>query len=91
MRDLDDEAYLIAVGRRIRLLRVAAGLTQGILAERAGVTRNWLSAIERATQRADLARVNRLALAFGITLTELLDDDPGVFQRLIDAQAVVIR
>jgi ribosome-binding protein aMBF1 (putative translation factor) len=38
-------------GRRLRLARVGQGMTQDEVAQGAGVTRNFVSAIERGTQR----------------------------------------
>ena len=74
--DLDDDAYRTIIGRRIRILRVAAGLSQQDLADAAGVTRNFISAIERHTQSLDVIRVRALRRPLGVTLADLLSDLP---------------
>lgn len=48
------------------------GLAQQDIAEKAGVTRNFVSATERAAQRLDAYRLGLLADALGVTLAWLL-------------------
>ena len=67
-----EAAYERVIGRRVRVLRVLAELSQDELAHRAGVTRNFVSAIERGSQRLDVLRARRLADGLGIDLGELL-------------------
>ena len=67
--------YRETFGTRIRLLRTARRLSQQQLAERAGLTRNYVSAIERGTQTVDLIRLHQLADAFGLPLPTLIADD----------------
>ena len=69
-----DGAYTRLVGMRLRLLWVAHGLTQEKAAERAGVTRNYLSAVEHGQQGVDVARARRLAIALGVSIGDLLAD-----------------
>ena len=47
------------------------------VAERAGVTKGFLSQLERGLSRASLASLRRIADAIGIGLTELLDTGRG--------------
>ena len=61
-----------AVGKRIRVWRVMRDLSQDELAVSAGVTRNFVSAIERSAQGLDAIRLRRLATVMGMTLAELL-------------------
>jgi DNA-binding XRE family transcriptional regulator len=63
------------VGRRIRAQRTLCNLRQEELAERAGVSRNFVSAVERGTQRLDAWRLRHLALALDCDLGWLLLDD----------------
>jgi len=73
-----DATYRRAVGKRIRVWRVLHDRSQDELAAAAGVTRNFVSAIERGAQGLDAVRLRRLAGAMGIELAELLaDPDPG--------------
>ncbi len=70
----EDAAYRRAVGKRIRVWRVVNERSQDDLAAEAGVTRNFVSAIERGAQGLDAVRLRRLASAMDMTLAELLAD-----------------
>jgi transcriptional regulator with XRE-family HTH domain len=72
----DQEAYRRAIGKRIRVWRVLNDQTQDDLARAAGVTRYFVSAIERGAQGLDAVRLRRLAAAMGMPLADLLAD-PG--------------
>lgn len=67
--------YLAALGARVRLLRLAARLTQAQLADAAGMSRSFLSLLEHGAHGADIALLFRLAHALGLPLTELLPND----------------
>jgi transcriptional regulator with XRE-family HTH domain len=74
-----DATYRRAVGKRIRVWRVVNERSQDELATEAGVTRNFVSAIERGAQGLDAVRLRRLAAAMDMTLAELLaDPEPAV-------------
>lgn len=74
-----DATYRRAVGKRIRVWRVVNERSQDELAAEAGVTRNFVSAIERGAQGLDAVRLRRLAAAMDMTLAELLaDPEPAV-------------
>jgi transcriptional regulator with XRE-family HTH domain len=49
-------------------------VSQTELADRAAVSRNFVSAIERGAQGLDVIRLRRLAAAMGMTLAELLEN-----------------
>ena len=70
--DSADEVYQRVLGKRIRVLRVVRDLSQDELARSAGVTRNYVSAIERGVQGVDVVRLRRLASALDIDLAKLL-------------------
>ncbi|WP_420032318.1 helix-turn-helix domain-containing protein [Streptomyces sp. cg28] len=60
-------------GQRVRELRMAAGLELAELAEKAGISRRYLSHIENGTRRNPRpARYQRLRKALGANETELL-------------------
>ena len=73
---MTDEVYRRTVGKRIRVWRVLHDATQDDLARAAGVTRNFVSAIERGVQGLDAVRLRRLAAAMGMPLCSLLAE-PG--------------
>lgn len=56
-------------GAAIRSARRAAGLTQAELARRAGVGRQWLVALEKGHERAELGKVLAVLQALGLDLT----------------------
>ena len=67
---------------RVRQLREALGLTQGELAERAGVRRATVNRIENAVPASiDLRVLDQLATALGVEPGFLLVRTPGGRQR----------
>jgi transcriptional regulator with XRE-family HTH domain len=57
--------------------RVLHERSQDELAAEAGVTRNFVSAIERGAQGLDAVRLRRLAAVMGMSIGDLLaDSDP---------------
>jgi transcriptional regulator with XRE-family HTH domain len=71
-----DIAYRRAVGKRIRVWRTMHDCRQDQLASAAGVTRNFISAIERGAQGLDAVRLRRIAAAMNVPLADLLADPP---------------
>ena len=74
---VDEMTYLRTIGKRLRLLRVYADLSQQELADKAGVTRNVVSAIERGRQKPDAWRLLKLAAALDTDIGALLAPDSG--------------
>ena len=58
--------YTIELGKRIRAARKKADLTQSELAERADVSTNHISAIERGVYDTRVEMLYRIALALGV-------------------------
>jgi transcriptional regulator with XRE-family HTH domain len=58
-------------GRRVRVLRVARGMSQEDLADAAGVHRTYVSSLERGLRNVGLDNVYRLADALGVEPSEL--------------------
>ena len=67
-----EDDYRRQIGRRARLARVGLDLSQDDVATKAGVTRNFVSAIERGAQGLDTWRLRHLADALGVPLGWLL-------------------
>jgi transcriptional regulator with XRE-family HTH domain len=61
------------LGRNVRALRTAAGLSQEELAGRAGLHRTYESDIERGTRNPSIAVVERIAMVLNVTPGSLLD------------------
>lgn len=64
---------IVALGREIAAQRVRRGLTQGALADAAGITRKQMGKIERG-ERGQLAEVWRVAHALEMDLSRLVRD-----------------
>ena len=60
-------------GKRLRALREARGWSQEEFADRAGLHRTYVSAVERGVRNPTLSVLERLAKALGIKLAELLE------------------
>lgn len=61
------------LGRRLRILRAVHGWSQEALADASGLHRTYISAIERGHCNLSLDNLERLAAAFGVTSSALLD------------------
>jgi transcriptional regulator with XRE-family HTH domain len=61
----------LAFGRRVRERRVALGLSQEDLAERADLDRTYISGIERGLRNVSLLNITRLASALRVKVRDL--------------------
>jgi transcriptional regulator with XRE-family HTH domain len=61
------------LGERLRRHRQAQGLSLAAVAEASGVTKGFLSQLERGLSRASVASLRRIADAVGISIADLLD------------------
>ena len=67
------EAWRIVEGETpLKVYREHRGLTQAVLAERAGLSRLYVSQLERGARRPSLDAVERLARALGLRVDDLL-------------------
>lgn len=62
-----------AFGARIRELRLAADLTQEVLAERCGLFRTYLSRIENGTANPTLTMIQALAVSLKVGVPALFE------------------
>jgi transcriptional regulator with XRE-family HTH domain len=69
---VDEEAWLCAVGERIRQARRAKGLTQTELGEAVGLATATISDIERGESRTSVYNLRRIAQALDIAVGDLL-------------------
>jgi transcriptional regulator with XRE-family HTH domain len=60
-------------GDRIRELRSARVMTQEGLAELSGLSRQYIGDIERGVRNISLINIEKIAKAFSISLSELLN------------------
>ena len=61
-----------ALGRTVRALRQARGLTLEALADEAGMNVTYLSDIERGRSNPTLAKLGDLAIAFDVRVSEII-------------------
>lgn len=71
----DDEDFLRALGRRLRLLRARRGMTRRILAAQSGVSERYISAMEAGTGNSSILLLRALAGALHVELRAILEDD----------------
>jgi ribosome-binding protein aMBF1 (putative translation factor) len=64
-----------AFGRNVKAARQKAGLTQTDLAERSGISRVDISRIEGGQINVTLRTMRKLAEAFDVRVSEMLNDD----------------
>ena len=77
---VDADVWLRALGKRVRILRLTRELTQDELAAASGMSRSFVSLIEKGAHGVDVVRLLRLAAALDVELPELLggtDARPG--------------
>lgn len=69
--------YTQSMGLKIKELRIAKGLTQQDLADRAGMSRSQLAMIEAETRPANTLRLNAIASALGVSTEALFTTGDG--------------
>lgn len=84
------------VGRRVRVLRTAAGLTQQELARRAKISAKFVSLVETGKVNTSIGVLSRVAAAVGIPLSTFFDadalaDDVAAITVLVSAQPKAAR
>ena len=62
------------VGRNVRLLRIAAGLSQAALAERMGVDRAYVSGLELGQRNPTIVTLWHIGKALGVKLRQFFDE-----------------
>jgi XRE family aerobic/anaerobic benzoate catabolism transcriptional regulator len=70
----DHEAYLRAVGERVRMTRAGRGMTRKILAAASGVSERYLADLERGVGNASLLVLKDVAEAMGVSVAELVGE-----------------
>jgi transcriptional regulator with XRE-family HTH domain len=71
----DEETQLLQqFGANVRDLRVRAGITQEVLAERSGLHRTYVGSLERGERNVSLLNIYVLASALGCRPASLFDD-----------------
>jgi transcriptional regulator with XRE-family HTH domain len=79
--DPTEREFLRRLGKRVRLVRVDREVSQEQLAQATGMSRNFVSSIERGAHGVDIVRVVRLAVALDVGLPDLLPDLSEITRR----------
>ncbi len=74
---LDATALTRELGRRVRVLRAERGWSQEVLAELAGLHRNYIGHVERGEIHVSVVQLARIARAFGLRPGVLIDGRSG--------------
>lgn len=67
----EEERFAVDLGQRLKALREERGTSQQRLSELAGVTKSFVSQVERGKVMPSIATVRRLAKALGFSLARL--------------------
>ena len=65
----------LMVGRNVKRLRLAAGLTQAALAERMGVDRAYVSGLELGQRNPTIVTLWHMTKALRVTLNTFFDEE----------------
>jgi transcriptional regulator with XRE-family HTH domain len=63
------------VGRNVKRLRIAAGLSQAELAERMGVDRSYVSGLELGQRNPTVVTLWHIAKALGVKIRPFFDEE----------------
>jgi XRE family transcriptional regulator, aerobic/anaerobic benzoate catabolism transcriptional regulator len=81
---VSDQAFLRALGSRVRVLRERRGMTRKALAREAAVSERYLAQLETGEGNMSIVLLRRVAAALGSRLIEVLDpEDSSVERRII--------
>ncbi len=65
---------MVRFGSRLRAVREKAGISQEKLAELANLHRTYVSTVERGKRNISIVNIERLAIALGVTMKDLMPD-----------------
>jgi len=69
-----DLPVLIALGKQVRKLRIAAGLSQHQFAEAAGTSHTYIVSIEAGVPNVSVAMLDKMAKVLGISIAAFFPD-----------------
>ena len=59
-------------GDRVRELRIAQGLSQEVLAQKAGLHRTYIGSIERGERNISLNNIKKISVALCVTIENIM-------------------
>lgn len=60
-------------GTRVRELRIAQGLSQEVLAQKAGLHRTYIGGIERGERNVSLINIEKIASALNLSIVDIIE------------------
>ena len=60
-------------GARVRELRIAQGLSQEVLAQKAGLHRTYIGGIERGERNVSLINIEKIASALNLSIVDIIE------------------
>lgn len=72
-------SYMMSIGKNLKKIRTKRNLTQGQLADDAGISLNQISRIERGTAKPELETIKKLVKTLKCSSDELIFDDNDYF------------
>lgn len=73
----------IKIGKKIRQLRLEQRMTQEMLANKTGFSKAFISKIENHNTSPSIAGLSKIAIALGVSISTLLDENTGENQDII--------
>ncbi len=74
--NLDDAAFLRALGTRLRDRRAGRGLTQAHLGDQCSLHRTFIGSVERGEQNLSILNLRLIARILRVPLGELFEEPP---------------
>ena len=71
---MTEKEYYVWLGNKLRELREKAGFKQKEIAEKVGISSQYLSRVENNGQRVSVFQLNQILEAIGKTLSDVLED-----------------
>ena len=75
-QNIERDELLDTVGRRIKLARLNAKLTQKEFGELIGAPQSWIALMEDGQQNLQLKSLRKIAQALGVSIRDLLPEGP---------------
>ena len=60
-------------GDRVRELRISQGLSQEVLAQKAGLHRTYIGGIERGERNVSLINIEKIASALNLSIVDIIE------------------
>ncbi|HEY2134241.1 MAG TPA: helix-turn-helix transcriptional regulator [Xanthobacteraceae bacterium] len=76
-RPTEDQAFLAALGRRVRHVRALRGMSRKVLARVSGISERYIAQLESGNGNVSIKLLRRVSAAMGARIEDLIVDDPA--------------